>query len=506
VQELRDLLLDVAALRFILEHQQELEGDRAARREVSSRLAETEQALTQTLAQNYGPGSGQWFRRAKPEPVRNAKHLDELLSHACDETYHLSPRIWNELIVRRVPSAAATKARRNLIEAMLEHGQQEGLGIEGYPPERAMYASILHGSGMHRQDAEGVWHFGAPSAADPLHLQPTWDAIQGFFDATAPGERPIRELFDMLEAAPYGVKSGVIPLVFMAAYSANIGEMALYEHGNYVPMPDIATFERMLRQTGNFAVRRSQISGARRAVYRHVAQALVPGLLERTPYPAVLDVVTPLFRLVRALPPYSRTTRQISAQAQAVRTALLESRSPDELLFTDLPLACGMLPFQAEVAPDPALLDEFFARLRASLQELQAAYGTLIDHVRAEIRAAFGAVATTDAALRDELTERYQHLAALHADMQVRSLGVRLESAGAGDAWIESVAALVSHKSLGTWTDDDARQFALQIKDWGRRFRNVEQMAVASGTIPLLLSTYYTRHDLCANSANYCFS
>ncbi len=505
-QELRDLLLDVAALRSILEHQQELEGDRAARREVSSRLSEAEQALTQTLAQNYGPGSSQWFRRGRLEVVRNAKQLDELLSRACDETYHLSPRMWNELIVRRTPSAAATKARRNLIEAMLEHGHQEGLDIEGYPPERAMYASILRGSGMHQQDAEGVWRFGAPSAADPLHLQPTWDAIQGFFDATAPQERPIRELFDQLEAAPYGVKSGVIPLLFMAAYIASIGEMALYEHGNYVPMPDIATFERMLRQTGNFAVRRSQISGARGAVYRHVAQALVPGLLERTPHPAVLDVVTPLFRLIRALPPYSRATRQISTQAQAVRKALLESRSPDELLFTDLPLACGMLPFLAEVTPDQALLDNFFAKLRTSLQELQGAYGVLVEQVREDMRAAFGAVASTSAELRDELTQRYQHIAALGADAQVRSLGVRLESAGAGDAWIESVAALVSHKSLGTWTDDDASQFSLQIKDWGRRFRNVEQMAVASGAVSFLLSTYHTRHDLCANSTNYCSS
>ena len=265
VRELRDLLLDVAALQRVLRDRPELESDRAARREVSSRLAEAQQALTETIVEVYGPGQSQWFWKGSPVEVKTARQVDDLLSRACDETYSLTPRIWNELIVRRQISSAAAKARRNLIEAMFDHAHEEVLGLKGYPPERAIYESVMHSSGIHRQEADGVWRFGPPPASDPLRLRPAWDVMQRFIDSTEGQAQPIIGMYEQLEAPPYGVKAGLIPLLFMAAYQANIGEVALYEHGNYVPIPDIATFELILRQPAYFAIRRSRASGVRRA-------------------------------------------------------------------------------------------------------------------------------------------------------------------------------------------------------------------------------------------------
>lgn len=483
VRELRDLLLDVAALRHVLEHQQDLEGDQVARREVSSRLAEAQQMLTQVIAENYGPGLSNWYWRGRSVRVRSARQIDELLSEACDATYVQTPRIWNELIVRRQLSTAASKARRNLIEAMLEHPHAPLLGLTGYPPERAIYESVLHKSGMHRQEADGSWNFGPPTEYDPLQLRPTWAAIEQFFDASEGETQPVLALFDILEAPPYGVKAGLVPLLFMAAYMANVGDMALYEHGNYVPMPDVATFERLTRQPGYFAVRRSRATGGRAAVYERLARALAPRAMEKHGQAAILDAVTPLLRLVHTLPAYSRTTRQISPRAQAIRQALLAARAPDELLFERLPLACDLLPFPPDVALDNQQIEAFFTALREGLQELQNAYAALREEAREQIRAAFGALATESAALRAELTERYGRIANVTSDSLVRALGVRLENADMGEAWVESVAALVGRKPLDAWNDDDARSFALQIADLGRRFRTVEQIAVANQAV-----------------------
>jgi len=138
VQELHDLLLDVAALQQVLDTRPELENDRAARRELSSRLVEAQQLLTQTITETYGPGLSRWYWCGVVQDVRSSRQVDALLSQACDETYYATPRIWNELIVRRQPSSAATKARRNLIEAMLNHSHADALGFTGYPPERAI--------------------------------------------------------------------------------------------------------------------------------------------------------------------------------------------------------------------------------------------------------------------------------------------------------------------------------------------------------------------------------
>ena len=483
VDVLRDLLLDVAALRHVLATEPELEHDRAARIELTARLDEASQILDQAIGEIYGPGESRWYWRATAHHVSNEKQLDELLSRACEETYHSAPQIWNELIVRRTLSSAATKARRNLVEAMMDRAHEELLGLTGYPPERAIYESVLLRSGIHRQDNDGVWRFGPPTTRS-MCIAPTWEAIQAFIESSAGSARLIGELYTQLAAPPYGIKTGLIPLLFMAVYVANAGQIALYEHGNYVPVPDMAIFERFLRNHGNFSIRYSQVSGIRVAVYERVARAFAPKALLKDGQLAINDAVTPLLRFATKLPAYSKTTRRISVQAQSIRREMLESRAPDELLFERLPHACELPPFTANDAKDDDHFERFFAALRSGLDELQDAYRKLVAEVREQIRQAFGGLSLDSLELRTELTTRYHQIAAETSDTQLRALGVRLENAGPDDAWVESVAALVARKPLNTWQDADIKMFETLISDLGRRFKLVEQVSVIRRVLP----------------------
>jgi hypothetical protein len=81
--------------------------------------------------------SGDSRKRTKPSDI------SQLLSDVFDRVFGKSPRIRNELIVRRTLSSAAAMARQNLIEAMLQRADQPTLGIEGFPPERSIYESVL---------------------------------------------------------------------------------------------------------------------------------------------------------------------------------------------------------------------------------------------------------------------------------------------------------------------------------------------------------------------------
>jgi hypothetical protein len=63
---------------------------------------------------------------------------------------------------RRSLSSQSAGARRNLVEAMLTHGAQPALGIEGYPPERSMYESVLRATGLHTKGESDHWQMSAP--------------------------------------------------------------------------------------------------------------------------------------------------------------------------------------------------------------------------------------------------------------------------------------------------------------------------------------------------------
>lgn len=484
VRELRDLLLDVAALRDLLEQREELEGDRPARREVAGRLVEAQQALADLVADTYGGRRSRWFHLCHERSALSARQIDALLSEAADATYPRSPQVWNELIVRRQLSSAAAKARRNLVEALLERAESERVGITGYPPERAIYESVLRAGGLHRQDADGTWRVGPPPPEDPLRLRPAWEAMERRLADEAPEPHPLAALLAHLEGPPYGVKAGLTPLLFVALYVSRAGEMNLYERGSYVPDPDIATFERLLARPDQFAVRLSRADGVRRLAYTRLAEALAPRALALPVQPALLAVALPLLREYKHLKPYSQQTRRVGPVAQAIRLALREARAPDELLFERLPLACGLAPFRADEPEDPARAAALIAALDAGRRELREAYPRLVQTIALRIGAAFS-LRAEGAAARDELQRRFGQIAETTNDQRLRSLGVRLETADpGGDAWVESVAALVAKRPPDLWTDGDLPSFEAGIAELGQRFRAAEELAVAAQAVP----------------------
>ena len=480
---LRDVLLDVATLQHVSTTTPQLEHDRVARRELQSRLVETQQAVDEAVRKTYGLRFSQWFWRSQQRRVQTARHLDGLLSDVCHATFPATPRVWNELIVRQHLSTAAAKARRVLIEAMLDHEHEENLGLVGFPPERSIYESVLRRSGIHRQDPDGVWRFGPPSQDDPLSLQAVWNAVDDFFSQSESKVSPLEILYSLLEAPPYGVRAGLSPLIFVAAYLANAGEIALYEHGNFVSAPDIALFERLMRQPGYITLRRSRTTGVRMEVYERFGRALAPDALHK-PQPALLDVVTPVLRFAHRLPAYTRQTQTVSAEAQAVRYALLNAASPDQLLFDHLPRACGLEAIAADQPIEAEGTERFFEALNCAFDALKAAYPLLLEQIATAIGTAFKAGTSDVSRLHEELRQRYVTIADVLTDTELRAVGVRMQTPNVGKGWIESVAALVGKKPPETWSDDDTRLFTMRIADIGHRFRVTEQIAVMSQQIP----------------------
>lgn len=149
------------------------------------------------------------------------------------QPYPSTPYIRNELINRRELSSAAAAARRNLMEAMIERGEQPDLGITGTPPEKSMYLSVLRQTGMHRKAADG-WHFSAPLANAGEGIGRVWKAITGYFAESEREAQPIAALYERLAAPPYGMLAGPMPILLCAALLANDTRVALYEEGSFV--------------------------------------------------------------------------------------------------------------------------------------------------------------------------------------------------------------------------------------------------------------------------------
>ena len=156
---LGNAVTQLSCLHWVDENTPELQGDAVARRELKKRLVDVEREVTQRLSAIYGTVNKDnciWYHQGKQTDIDSERARNEYLSKICDDVFYETPLIRNELINRRKISGASTSARKKLIQAMLENGDKENLGIVGYPPEMSIYRSLLWDIGMHRQVLRNV--------------------------------------------------------------------------------------------------------------------------------------------------------------------------------------------------------------------------------------------------------------------------------------------------------------------------------------------------------------
>lgn len=472
---LTELLSEIRALHWVHDNTGELQGDPVARRELRTRLGAIE-TLIQNEIDNLlsfhrlsNATLCKWIYKGKHLSAKRNEGLSHLLSKIFDDLYAQSPVIWNEIINRREISSQGAAARRNLIQAMFDHPTESHLGIVGFPPERSIYDSLLKGSGLHRELKKAQWEFAPPTRSDPQEILPVWREMSRFIFGETFEPRSIKDLFDLLNMPPFGVTDGVLPVLLCAFLIIHKNETTLYREGSLLPEPTIADWEVLLRRPDLFSVAGCQITGTRQAIIERFARGYQTE-------PAVMPVVRVLIRGLKTLPEHTWKTTRISPYAQAVRTVVNQAKSPERLLFADLPRALDLEPFE-DKRLDKEKVELFFARLNSALTELSNKTPKLLAWGRDKWLEACGLGVGEDnwnmfRAIAGDLTPHVTHPSLL-------PLLKRAVEAEDGRVALESVLAYIANRSHKNWTDIDTDVFMEKVSIYGKTFR-----AALKGYIP----------------------
>jgi len=472
IGELRGAVTELGALRWVWENTPELRDDRVARREVSLRITEAEQLLLRNLNGLVDPrpepvGSAcLWFHAGQQKPVRSSADVSQLLSTVCDEIYCDAPKIRNELIVRRSLSSAAAAARRNLVQAMLEHSKEPMLGIQGYPPERSMYESVLAATGLYRIQENGEWGFAAPTRSHKHSLLPCWKHLTDLIFNRQPEPLPLTALFGELAKPPYGVLEGLQPVLLCAFMKVHPDETTLYREGTFLPEPSIADFEIMMRRPEMFAIAGSRVEGSRAAVVERLAKGLKAK-------PATVPVVRALFQMVKALPEFAWRTQRLSKPTIALRQAFENAKSPERFLFTEVPEALGFPVFSHEKHAATEV-NRFFDTLNGCLQEWARVSREVHGIARDALLTACG-LGTGETGWQ-ELRQVCLQIESSVTEPQLVAFVNRVVQAGPGIEGIDSVLALVANRPPHSWMDADVERFPDAVKGIGRAFQKAARL------------------------------
>jgi hypothetical protein len=441
----------------------ELEGDSVGRREVQARTATVRSELEEQLSAALV--NAQWF--AGDMEIESGGKLARIASSLADAVYPDAPGIWSELVNREGLSSNSVKARRDLLHAMIDRENEPHLGISGFPAERGLYETLLVRAGLHAKEDDGHWRFLPPNQEIGASFKPLWEATRKLF--SDPSVRVgADEIGRLWTAPPFGLRSGVVPVVFFAFVMAYKGNIALYKDGIFVPRVTDADVDEYLQNYARFSLRWVTIDEQKLKILDGISEILHSvgaKSVARDP----LEAARGLVALAYELPAWTQKTATLTPLTRSIRDTLIKASDPHKVLFVDL---------VALLSTTEA--DEYVEALRVPISELASAYEAMLRRVEATMLEALDAETEDHEGLR----RRAEAVAGVTGDLRQDAFATRLANHDGSRESVEGLLSLAANKPPRDWSDRDINSALLELTRLSLRLRQAEALVSVRGRKP----------------------
>lgn len=479
---IREGAAELLALEAVRSERAELNGDAVARREVDARIARSAADLEERIRQAFL--SADWVAKVDGDREllsvsgrSGLAGLNAAASQIADARFPDTPRISNELLNRLKPSSNAVAAQKALLKAMVESPGLPRLGIEGFPAEGGLFASLLEATGLHGPIGTGRNGFTEPPIGDPARLRPLWRSAEEVFRAAGKAGADLGKLYTVWQAPPFGVRDGLLPILAVAFLLSKAENLAVYLDGLFQPKLTSLLVDRLAQEPSAVRLRWSSISDFHREVLSGIADAVseqrgevaaAQGFFEP------LEVARGLVGLVTGLRPWVQKTSSLSPTALKVRNLAKLAHDPNKFLLDDLPEVFGL---KGDKEPDAR---EVVSAVADGLTELVAAYPAMLHDIEAvmlrELR-----VRRDDADELTELHRRAQTVRGLTGNYRLDALATRLIDYSGSQEEIEGIGSLAANRPPRDWVDRDVAQARVEIASLAQEFLKAEGLAHVSG-------------------------
>jgi len=463
IVEFLSLAHELAALKRAKTSLVSLESDLVAKKEIEARLCITQNLLYSNIDRCFN--SAIWFFNDKN--FENYS-LSAICSEVSNLVFYSSPKIINELVNREKISGSATTASIVLINKILKNSNEKNLGMEGAPAEFGVYLSIIKNNSLHIKKGDS-YKFVNPDTKNSS-LFKIFTEIKNFL-AKQKNPTPLSEIYEFLKLPPFGIKSGVLPILITSFYKANEDKYALYEKVNNQPESFITEFTEQIADKFCFLpneikIMFVQISGAKNKLLEQFKNYVEKELAIENPIADVspLSVLKPIVVKTYKMSGWARKTRRFKdKRVLQLREQLLSSRNPYQLMYSDLPEICINKTLISENIADKDIAD-FIENFKILWGELNNAHKEMIREFKDTIVKVF----KSDPNIADINFDIIKKRAQLIGDKDPFSEKVsRFKS---DDEWIEHLAGYSIGKPVDEWVDQDFSRAQLNLEEMVRHF------------------------------------
>jgi hypothetical protein len=416
-----------------------------------------------------------WLNAGSDLPVSSPAQLRRALSQIVLGIYPSTPRLRNEMIVRRKPTASLVNSRKKLIMGILERSGAPNLGLQGNFPDSAMLRTILVNTGIYHETADGRWCYGQPKDITEKGLKKVWERIKDFFTEPSEDAKSVSEFLQSLVNPPFGVREGVLPILMAAGLRAFPSALSLLRDGLYVQDILPSDVELLCKAPERHKLVVMNLTPARQKYLQGVLDIFTVNdtslVLER-------DMIRLCYDALEAwkyqLPKAAFSTAQLSEEARQFRAMIAADYEPIKVLFEDIPKAAGC---RKGVFLG---VEKFLKNCKRGLEDVAGVYR---NQAAAAIETAIGLQVNT----HRSVGEMAKHWASCFSgdlvsklpDPMAKGLLFRIKTPyESDDQLIDSLSSLIIVSSVSEWDDRTHLKFA---RDMDSIVRKVEEFALEHG-------------------------
>ena len=471
-----DLTRELLALEYIKANNPELAGDSVARREVNARSGDVQNQLEDELQKAFDKAD--WYCKGKKIKGLVQAELNSLASDLADKRFNQSPVVFNELLNRIKPSGSAVAAQNLLLREMVMSEGKPRLGIEGFPAEGGLFASLLEATGLYAANGDTLAFREPPKGKkDTSNLYPIWKEATDYLKKNNNRAVPVSELYNIWRKAPFGVRDGLMPVLAVAYMLSRRESLAFYRQEIFQGRLHDLDMNYLAKDAGDIQLRWMDLSEMSRRLLSEMAEVVrkfdqantLTGL-------APIDVARGLIAIYVALPTWTQKTMRLSKNAIQIRQIFKNAKDPNKFLFDDLPESLA----RGEDIGSEASVYRIAKSVHEGLEELCDAYPSLLHRMRDAMLEELQVPNVQSNSLL-ELRERAKNIKELTGDLRLDAFVSRLAEFDGRNEHVEGLVSLATSKPARDWADPDIDRATIELTDFAQKFVRAEAFARVKG-------------------------
>lgn len=394
-----------------------------------------------------------YFNGRRINNIRDRKTFNQNLSIICEQVYSATPVYKNEMLNKSNYHSVIARARRDLMSRLISKSHLENIGYQPgeFPPDKTIYLSLVHATGIHKKNGES-YILQQPGSS----LKTIWDESIKFLESTKFGKRNVRELIISLGKRPFKVKQGLLDFWLPIFLLIKKDDYALFYDEVFVPNITDDTLDLIVRNPHKYEIKAFQVEGVRLDLFNKYRKLIDREKSEAPKLNTFIETIKPFISFYKGLTVYAQETNNISYNSQRLREAIVSSKDPETTFFEKFPEAMGYTILKLRKSEGE--MKNYVTQIQDSIRELRTVYFDLLDRFEKLIIHETTGKKVSFEKYKEGLQERFTFLKEhLLNQTQKKLYRQILSPIDDRNAWLNAIAHACIDKRMDSFNDNDEK-------------------------------------------------